>query len=311
MAELKGLIFDIQGFSVHDGPGCRTLIFMKGCPLRCDWCANPEGISPKPQLMYYRSRCKAESFSCVNTCEENALFRAPDNCSVYIDRGKCNDCNTFECVDGCNYDALRVCGQYINVDKLMRRIRRDRRYWGSGGGVTLTGGEPMLQPEFITELLKQCHERYIHTAIETCGYAPWEDFERVLPYVEWVFFDLKHMDSDKHKESTGKSNTLILENARQIASAGEYKLVFRVPLIPGFNDSEENIKATAEFIAETGRDEVNILPIHYLGISKYSALGLDCRYALREMIPREKLMDIKRIFNEYSIKCYVGSSTPF
>ncbi len=388
MDELKGLVFDIQGFSVHDGPGCRTLIFLKGCPLRCAWCANPEGIYPYPQLMYYRSQCKTETLSCMNACAQNAISRKEyrsavesgkyggndngdeqgdrddngngpgdrngngneqgnrddngngpedrngngngsgdrddngneqgdrndngNNDCISINRDKCDNCISFECTDACNYDALRVSGQYMSVDDIMKKIRRDRQYWGPGGGVTLTGGEPMLQTEFATELLRQCYDSYIHTGIETCGHAPWESYRKVLPYLEWIFYDLKHMDPGMHEVDTGQSNRLILENARRIASGnGDFRLVFRVPVIPGFNDDEDNMRATAKFIAETGRNEVNLLPVHYLGLSKYDVIGLECRYGSMIKVTEGKLEKIRGIFREHSIECYIGSSTPF
>ncbi len=170
----------------------------------------------------------------------------------------------------------------------------------------------MLQGEFATELLRRCHEEYIHTSIETCGQIPWETFEGVLPYVDWIFFDLKHMDANKHEEGTGQSNGLILENARRLASARRnHRLIFRLPVIPGFNDDSGNIRATAKFIAETGSKEVNLLPIHYLGLSKYDVLGEKCPYDKLVNVSEEKLTEIHGIFREYFIECYIGSSTPF
>ena len=312
MSEQKGLVFDVQGFSVHDGPGCRTLIFLKGCTLNCGWCANPEGINPNTQVLYYRSHCQAADYSCMDSCPRGAILKSSHGEGIEIDRRECCYCKTLDCVNGCNHDALRISGHHISVDEMMRRIQRDRRYWGSGGGITLTGGEPMLQREFATELLRRCHEGYIHTSIETCGQVPWEALEGALPYLDWIFFDLKHMDSDKHEEGTGQPNGLILENARHLASTRRrYRLIFRMPVIPGFNDDIGNIRATAEFIAETGIKEVNILPIHYLGLSKYDVLGVKCSYDRLVNVSGEKLTEIQGIFREHSVECYIGSSTPF
>jgi glycyl-radical enzyme activating protein len=193
----------------------------------------------------------------------------------------------------------------------MKKIQRDRRYWGPGGGVTLSGGEPMFQPEFTTEILKACYDSYIHTALETCGHAPWKYYEKALNYIDWVFFDIKHVDAEAHKKGTGVSNQLIFENAERIASHGSYRLVFRMPVIPGFNDSVENITATAEFIRKAGKEEVNLLPIHHFGSTKYELLGM--KYTCEDIKPpgSEKMRDIEKIFDAYSIKCYIGSLTPF
>jgi glycyl-radical enzyme activating protein len=312
MSEQKGLVFDVQGFSVHDGPGCRTLIFLKGCTLNCGWCANPEGINPNSQVLYYRSHCKAADYGCMDSCPRGAIVKSSQGVGIEIDRRECGYCKTLDCVKGCNHDALRISGEHISVDEMMMKIQRDRRFWGSRGGMTLTGGEPLLQREFATEILRRCHEGYIHTSIETCGQIPWETFEGALPYLDWIFFDLKHMDSDKHEEGTGQPNGLILENARRLASTRRsYRLIFRMPVIPGFNDDTGNIRAIAEFIAETGMKEVNVLPIHYLGLSKYDVLGVKCFYDSLVNVTGEKLTEIQGIFREHSVECYLGSSTPF
>lgn len=312
MSKQKGLIFDIQGFSVHDGPGCRTLIFLKGCPLNCGWCSNPEGINPNYQVLYYRSKCKAVDYGCMDLCPFGVIKKSSHRMGIEIDRKECDNCRTLDCVKGCLHDALRISGRHIHVDELMRRIQRDRRFWGSGGGITFTGGEPMFQFEFVTEVLRRCYEGYIHTSIETCGHISWEAYEMAIPYLDWIFFDLKHMDSDKHEVDTGQSNDLILKNAKRLASINRnYRLIFRMPVIPGFNDDVENIWNTAEFIAGTDVKEINVLPIHYLGLSKYDVLGVECSYDSFVKVSREKLAQIKGIFREHSIECYIGSSTPF
>ncbi|MEI6293244.1 MAG: glycyl-radical enzyme activating protein [Methanomicrobiales archaeon] len=310
MSDETGLLFDLQGFSFHDGPGSRTVVFLKGCPLRCRWCANPEGQDPNRELMFYREQCE-KNYSCISSCPDHALTITGEGLPATIQREHCSLCTDFNCVRACNYRALQVNGFFITVQDLMKKIHRDRHYWGSGGGVTVSGGEPMEQYPFVKKFLSRCFDSYIHTAMETSGHAPWEHFHALLGYLDWVFFDLKCMNDDRHRAGTGISNRLILENAKKMATSWEGRLIFRVPVIPGFNDSRENILATAEFIAETGKNEVNLLPLHHLGMSKYGLLGR--AYPCGEVKPPDStdLRQIEGLFGEYSVECYCGSDTPF
>ncbi len=307
-----GYIFDIQGFSVHDGPGCRTLIFLKGCPLRCLWCSNPEGIRPFPEPLYKETKCLFDLY-CLQACPHKAitLIGDKDTPRLQFDREKCSRCVTYDCVGACLTGALAKGGYYITTEDLYDRIKRDRQYWGEKGGITLTGGEPFAQPEFASALLKRCYDAFIHTAVETCGDIPWKNIEPALPWLEWIFFDLKHIDAASHKELTSSTNSLILENARQLAGKFEGRLVFRLPLVPGLNDSDENIRATAGFILSTGRNELNILPVHHLGREKYQLAGIVYKLPGFEMTPREKLVEIQNRFASLGITCYLGSETPF
>jgi len=307
-----GYIFDIQGFSVHDGPGCRTLIFLKGCPLRCLWCSNPEGIRPFPEPLYKETKCLFDLY-CLQACPHKAitLIGDKDTPRLQFDREKCSRCVTYDCVSACLTGALAKGGYYITTEDLYDRIKRDRQYWGEKGGITLTGGEPFAQPEFASALLKRCYDAFIHTAVETCGDIPWKNIEPALPWLEWIFFDLKHIDAASHKELTSSTNSLILENARQLAGKFEGRLVFRLPLVPGLNDSDENIRATAGFILSTGRNELNILPVHHLGREKYQLAGIVYKLPGFEMTPREKLVEIQNRFASLGITCYLGSETPF
>jgi len=307
-----GYIFDIQGFSVHDGPGCRTLIFLKGCPLRCLWCSNPEGIRPFPEPLYKETKCLFDLY-CLQACPHKAitLIGDKDTPQLQFDREKCSRCVTYDCVGACLTGALAKGGYYITTEDLYDRIKRDRQYWGEKGGITLTGGEPFAQPEFASALLKRCYDAFIHTAVETCGDIPWKNIEPALPWLEWIFFDLKHIDAASHKELTSSTNSLILENARQLAGKFEGRLVFRLPLVPGLNDSDENIRATAGFILSTGRNELNILPVHHLGREKYQLAGIVYKLPGFEMTPREKLVEIQNRFTSLGITCYLGSETPF
>lgn len=306
--QVSGTIFDIQGFSVHDGPGARTLIFLKGCSLNCFWCSNPEGISKSNIPLYYSSKCIGCG-NCKTACPNNAIQFIDEK--PVIDRDFCEICNDHTCIDNCYTDTLRMSGRTISVDELFSIIQRDRQYWGNKGGITLTGGEPLIQVDFARDILEKCYNSYIHTAIETCGNVPWKNFEMVIDYLDWIFFDLKHLDTDIHKKGTGVSNRLILENAERIASKGNYRLIFRMAIIPGYNDSIENITATAEFMRKIGVDEINILPIHHFGSSKYELLGMKYTYGDVKPPDMRKMEEIKNIFDSYAIKCYIGSNTPF
>jgi len=300
---MEGLIFDIQSFSVHDGPGSRTTVFLKGCCLRCSWCSNPEGINPFPEVAYYADKC-AKCNRCVSVCPGIAKE------GVLGSRKKCETCREYNCVPVCRYDALRKIGRYMTVEEVLKKIQKDRDYWGSCGGITLSGGEPLLQHSFAAELLKTCHDKYIHTAIETSGNVPWRHFEETLEYLDWIFYDIKHMDDKSHR-ATGASNKLILENAEKIAAIGKHRLVFRSVIVPGYNDSQENMSAIADFMRNIGKDEINLLPLHRLGSSKYQSLGRNCQYD-RELPPdAEKLSHFKRLFESRKIRCYLGPYTPF
>jgi pyruvate formate lyase activating enzyme len=194
---------------------------------------------------------------------------------------------------------------------LFRIILRDRQYWGNQGGITLTGGEPFFQPVFAELLLKKCYDSFIHTAVETCGNIPWKDIKRSLDHLDWILYDLKHTDSHKHKQLTGTGNRLILDNARRLAKNFKGRLVFRTPIIPGFNDDEQTILRLSEFLESIGKNEINILPVHHLGREKYSLLGKDY-YSNDFQIPRkENLLKIKAFFESRGIYCYLGSETPF
>ena len=199
----------------------------------------------------------------------------------------------------------------MTIDELMKIINRDRAYWGSKGGVTITGGEPLMQHEFVFELLKRCYKSYINTLIETSAYAPWKHLEKMIPYLDWIFVDIKHMDPVKHKEGTGVSNELILENIRNLANVEGPRTVIRMPVIPGYNDGFQNVEAMAIFMRKIGLYEVNLLPFHRLGTSKYEQLGKEYLYKDVKPPSREKLASIKEVFSDYGIKCYVGDDTPF
>lgn len=309
-AGVRGLIFDIQGHSVHDGPGCRTLVFLSGCPLHCAWCANPEGQLPRSRVMYREQKCVPTCRRCVSACPHHAVDR--DSTGLRLDRARCDWCDTLDCASACLHEALRVAGRAYTVDELLRVLRRDQDFWGRGGGVTFSGGEPLAQPEFLLAALQECRASYMHTAVETCAHVETALLLQVLRWTDWLFVDLKHMDSAAHRAGTGAGNELILRNIEAVAAAGwPGRFIVRVPIVPGFNDAAENLQAMAGFVARLGLREVNLLPFHRLGASKYEQLGLNYPYAHTEPPSQEVLLAAGRIFAAAGLRCYTGAEAPF
>ncbi len=277
MTEEKGTIFNIQKFSITDGVGIRTLVFMKGCPLRCLWCSNPESQERRTEIMFVRTNCIGCG-NCVGDCELHAV----DPQTYDIDRTVCIRCGA--CTEHCYANAKKKVGRDYTVGELMDIISRDRIFYqNSGGGVTVGGGEPLMQPAFAAEFLEACQSVHIHTAIETCGYGEWERIRPVFLRTDQIFFDLKLMDSRRHREVTGVGNELILENAAKMSALGR-ETIFRIPLIRGVNDTEENLDMTAAFVTDRMKDNENIsvelLPYHSFGRDKYR--WLDREYAMKE-----------------------------
>jgi pyruvate formate lyase activating enzyme len=311
---MTGLIFDVQGFSVHDGRGCRTLVFLSGCPLRCTWCSNPEGQLLRPRLMYRAGQCVHTHYRCVPACPCGAIQIEGDaDPPLHFDRSLCDRCEGLDCVSACLNQALQVAGRPYTVDELIRILVRDQGFWGSQGGVTFGGGEPLAQPEFLLAVLSKCRDSYIHTAVETCAHADTDLLLEVLRCADWLFLDLKHMDAAAHRAGTGVGNELILRNIAAVASANtESRLVIRVPIVPGFNDSAENLQATAVFMVRHNLKEVNLLPFHRLAQSKYEQLGLDWGNYAHMASPSETAMRThQQVFETAGLNCYVGSETPF
>ena len=307
--EVTGLIFDTQQFAVHDGPGCRTMVFMKGCPLACPWCANPEGRSAKQEVMYSVRSCDS-TLACVEACPYKAIS-IESNGYIRINRNFCPQCIEHSCVDVCPKDALRLVGRNVSVTEMMRLISRDRAFWGRGGGLTITGGEPLAQPRFVTSVLELSYEAGINTAIETCAYAPWATLQKALRYLDWVLIDIKHMNSAKHKMATGVDNRLILDNVKRTVGSGSARVLIRIPVVPGFNDSTANMSEAADFLRKIGQDEVNLLPFHRLAISKYEQLGLEYPYKDTQPPSYARLEAIRELFASRGVKCYLGDDTPF
>lgn len=285
-----GWVYNIQGYSVQDGPGVRTTVFLKGCPLHCLWCSNPESQRKEAELFFVESLCDKSCDRCVTACPRGAIESLPQGKKKII-RSRCDACG--QCVQVCPKGALEITGKLMNVEQVVAEVKKDSLlYRNSGGGVTLSGGEAMFQPEFAEALLKRCQQLMIHTCLDTCGYAKWEDFEKILPHVDLVLYDIKHMDSGKYKESTGVGNELILENARKIVDCGK-KLIVRVPLVPGYNDTEDNIKALGMFAKQLGVSEIDLLPFHELGKGKYASIGKKYKMSKAKPFSKEMVDEIR------------------
>ena len=275
---MKGITFNVQRFSTEDGPGIRTTVFFKGCPLRCAWCHNPEGLSPRPELMWYDVRCIAAR-DCLQACPEHALELTSQG--LRIDRDRCTACG--DCADACPAGALEIIGRQWTPEELFAEVDKDTVFYEtSGGGVTISGGEPMAQADFVLALARLCHEASIHVALDTCGAAPWERYEQVLPLVDLVLYDLKIFDAERHRAGTGVDNRPTLDNARRIAAAGK-PLWIRTPIIPGYTADEANIAALGDFIAAElpTVERWDLLAYTNLGQPKYHRL--DRLYALEDV----------------------------
>ena len=268
---MEGTIFDIQHFAVHDGPGIRTLVFMKGCPLSCAWCCNPESRSPRPQLRYIEHNCTA-CYGCMAVCPAGAIY--PGGEKIAIDFTACETCETKPCLDACYHGALLLTGKAIDTAKLIGIISKDIPFYrNSGGGVTFTGGEPLAQADFLLEMLKECRKNGIHTAIETCGCGDPADFGRIAPFTDLFLFDIKIVDSGLHREYTGRDNRLILENLERLAALNA-SITLRFPLIPGITDTNENILDVMLLMDRLGLQQIDLEPGHSLGFAKYDELGM-------------------------------------
>ncbi|MCB0114709.1 MAG: glycyl-radical enzyme activating protein [Caldilineaceae bacterium] len=279
---MQGIITNIQRFSIHDGPGIRTTVFLKGCNLRCFWCHNPEDIRPQPEIQFFPERCITCGV-CVQRCPNDA-HAMRNGIHIYL-RDRCTACGA--CTETCYAGGVVRVGKVVDVEDVMAEIRQDAPFYASsGGGVTLSGGEPLLQLDFAQAIFRACRAEGIHTAIETAANFPWQRVEAILPYVDLVMMDIKHIDSARHREVTGVPNERILENARRLGEQS-LPLIVRTPVIPGVNDSAEVIDAIAAFVA--GLPNVihyELLPYHPMAQSKYDSL--DLHYQAADLIPPSK-----------------------
>ncbi len=271
-----GYVFNIQHYSVHDGPGIRTIVFLKGCPLRCKWCCNPESQKLEPELGYNANKCIGSDncLRCAEVCAVGAIKQGNDkDKKILIDRDTCTKC--MACADACPAKALEVFGKKYSVDEIIKTVEKDSLFYGrSGGGLTISGGEPLVQAYFTLAILKQARSHRINTAIETCGYGDWTKLAQVCEHLNTLIMDIKCMDPEKHKEFTGVSNELILSNFKKLCQEfPNLPKLIRTPVIPGFNDTEEDIQAIVDFIKDQPNVQYELLKYHRLGEQKYTYIG--------------------------------------
>ena len=311
---LTGRIFDIQSYAVHDGPGIRTTVYMKGCPLRCLWCHSPESQRHESELFYLPIKCIGTDVcgdACLNACSEDALSRNEPVqkldgsgliCKISIDRGRCSAC--LRCADACIPRALTRVGRDVSVDEVYERVDKDRVFFRNGGGVTLSGGEPMAQYAFTLNLARKLSEGGLHVCMDTTGFAPTAQYLEVAPYIGLFLYDIKNMDSAMHERLTGVGNEQILDNARALSKAGA-ALQIRVVVIPKLRDKPDELRRTAAFCAKLGEAVklVQLLPYHSAGKVKYEWLGREYRLKKLEAPPEEDMLRLLEIFKEYGLPC--------
>ena len=289
-------MFNIQKFSVHDGPGIRTIIFLKGCNLRCPWCSNPESQLPERQLAYNSGKCltTAACKRCLDVCPQGSLLVA-DNEEIRWDPSICDQC--LKCADVCPTHALNVYGYEITVDEALRRVEEDEVFYArSGGGLTLSGGEPLFQGEFALALLREARKRHIDTCIETCGNVPWTVLEEACRYLNSIYYDIKSVDKNAHAVHADASNELILGNLIRLKETFPELLVrVRTPVIPGFNDSEEAIEGIVDFIRDMPNIDYELLAYHRMGIPKYGYLGRSYPMGTEKSLSKEKVQELRGI----------------
>lgn len=289
------VIFDIQRFSIHDGPGIRTTIFFKGCPLRCAWCQNPESHKTKPEIAFYARHCGG-GLSCKNVCPENAIL---DSMEQRVDFNRCTTCG--QCVSQCENGALKIIGSYWDADALLAEIQKDLDFFiDSGGGITLSGGEPAMHLPFLKEFLPKVKEQGIHVNMETCGMFQWWEMESLLPFLDLIYYDLKIMDPPLHKQYTGQENLPVLENFIKLSAAFP-ALQARMPVIPGINDDSGNILAMARFLKTCGKRRIHLLRYHNLGEAKLPTIHTRQQPLELENPPQDYLDQVAAWFEENGI----------
>lgn len=294
-----GTIFNIQKFSVNDGPGIRTVVFLKGCPLRCKWCSNPESQLPGPQVLWNQKNCIG-CHHCVSVCPVQAITAAGEQIQIHAEH--CNGC--MQCVRECPEKALKTEGEQKTTEEILKIVMQDLPFYEeSGGGLTLSGGECLSQPDFATALVKGAKQNGLHVCCETTGFAAPDIFDRVTAQIDCILFDMKHWDDAKHREGTGVSNAIILDNMRRAAAAGK-DILPRIPVIPGFNDTLEDAARFAECLKSIGIFQAQLLPFHQFGENKYNLLGKHYAYTDIPALHREDLEEYRQIFITHGVKAF-------
>jgi pyruvate formate lyase activating enzyme len=297
----KGTIFDIKRYAIHDGPGIRTTVFLKGCSLRCKWCQNPEGQETNPEILLRSSRCTGDCNECVSVCPQDAVSK--DGNSVQIDKAKCDLC--AKCEDVCVYEALQVVGREVTVQEVMDEIEKDKIFFDeSGGGITFSGGEPLVQLDFLEALIRKIRKKNIHVTLDTSGYISFEDLDRISDKVDLFLYDLKIMDDEKHEKYTGVSNKLILENLRRLAEQGK-SVIVRIPLISGINDDNRSIHMFVDYLQGLKSiKQINLLSYHRGGSEKHKRLRKERSPRTFQTPSDERIEKIKKILSDagFSVK---------
>lgn len=298
----SALVTNIQGYSIHDGDGIRTVVFLKGCPLRCKWCANPENLEAKPHVGFLSNLCTGCG-RCAKFCPHDAIVPGSDVYRINLDR--CVHCG--KCAEACFYGALVSYGSEMTSQQVFDKVRRDKMFYeSSGGGVTVSGGEPLTHPDFVEELFTLCKGDGISTCVETCGCVPQSTLERVFPLTDQFYFDIKSINDEIHKKYTGVSNEQILKNAQYLVSRGA-NILFRQPLIPGVNSTPEQIESTAEFLNSLGGEQrLQLMPYHRMGISKYAALNKPYEMEQTPVMSQQELSEIESRFCALGIRCDIS-----
>jgi len=304
ISKSKGVVFNIQRFSLHDGPGIRTTVFLKGCPLQCKWCSNPESIRLYPEIITRDIKC-IRCGKCIEACPQQAITIVENTRT--IEWVKCNYC--MKCAEVCPSGAIGRVGEYMTVAEVVDTVGRDTSFYRrTNGGMTLSGGEPLVQWQFALELLQEAKRRGLHTALDTAGYADWEALDEVLNYTDLVLYDIKHMDSAKHQEATKVPNERILDNLQRTVANPKTKVWIRYPIIPQFNDSEEELEELCKLILTLGPsvEKVSLLPYHKFGESKYAAMGKAYPWEGLPLVGEKRVEKFKKLVESHGLKVDVG-----